>query len=650
MPYEPLLLRAKTGADLFRGEKLASAISRMPDDQKKWPAHIYSELLRELPFLAQYDVEIVLDRTDPEAGAALGYAQVRNRTQSRPQDNISSPGNIIRVPIVVQDRRLQKFYIFEAGKQTYPLTEERVQQAMLNPAIFDTDASRVPTSASLIDQMYPPYQQRQGFGRVTEPGAMGLSKLGSVTGADTGPSEGTFKLDVEKQQEKKASAGHEKIAVRLGLACSPSMYRQYGHDWLENFESTPFYKEALAIQAEDATNVANESRRRAERGSDWAKDAHVDAAVAELESKLASWKYENHGTNHSATMKKIASARDNGTWSSCFQNTPFFGQALGVEKTAADNRVASERRRQTDWTDEQKRVALNIKAAELEAKLAGWRMEQAGVDVKTASVVEKLAFFSYGGGGISIGPKNLPVQGQVGYANAFGLVPVPDVRLRYGDETGGMSIGDAGIGLDSGHMQGHHLFYRPGILGKLMGIKGGDRAVGGGKKKAPAEKTAFIMGKQHPGPGYLSSAAVPYDQRQQAVIQYGRAKADEEPTKRWKAMLAGLGLGGTIGAGLGGAAGGARGAAVGAALGGAGGAALGHVARENDAKEIRRWKTARDKGPDAEKSLSDKRIRSAVTDEADEEKKHRRNMEMMMFHAATRPSETHHHHYSGERY
>jgi len=576
MTHEPLLLRAKTARDLFPvTEKVASAISRMPDDEKKWPAHIFSELLRELPFLAQYDMEIVLDRADPEAGAALGYAQVRNRTMSRPQDNISTPGNIIRIPIVVQDRRLQKFYIFEAGRQTYPMTEERVQQAMLNPAVFDTDATRVPASASLIDQLYPPYQQRQGFGRVTEPAAMGLNKLSSAVqlpswfkGSDQEREqtlhslhEGSISVrDLEGSRHdgrvKTASApeaGHEKLAVRLGLACSPTMYRQFGHEWLETFENTPFYKEALAIQEEDSRRTADDARQRASEQGTWAKEAELDASVATLEGDLAKWKYDNLGQSYSATMRKVASVRDTGTWADCFRDSPLYGRALGIEKQAADNRVDRTKRSATMLERDREREATNVKAAELDAKLAGWRMEQAGVNVKTASAVVKLA---------------------------------------------------------------------------------------------------FIHGARHPAPSYLASGALPYDQRQQAMIRYGREKANEEPTKRWKAMLTGMGIGGGTGA-LAGAAAGARHGSpgTGALMGGAAGAAIGalggHNAQSSDAREIRRWKDAKGKGEDAEKGLADKRIQTAVEHESRLDREHKRNMEMALLAAATRPHETHHHHYTG---
>ena len=52
-------------------------------------------------------------------------------------------------------------------------------------------------------------------------------------------------------------------------------------------------------------------------------------------------------------------------------------------------------------------------------------------------------------------------------------------------------------------------------------------------KPAPKEKTAFVFGAAHPDSEYLASAAVPYNDQQQMVRDYGREKAVEGPTKRW---------------------------------------------------------------------------------------------------------------------
>jgi hypothetical protein len=75
---------------------------------------------------------------------------------------------------------------------------------MFNPDTFDGVADKVPVSPSLIDQLYPPYQQRQGFGRVggdSDLPAMG--KSGSAPNAleEYFASAGRMKKEAEGQKE-----------------------------------------------------------------------------------------------------------------------------------------------------------------------------------------------------------------------------------------------------------------------------------------------------------------------------------------------------------------------------------------------------------------------------------------------------------------
>lgn len=387
---EPLFIALKTEADLFEKEA-AGALSKMPDDEKKWPAQVLSELQRVLPFLAQYDLEIVIDRMEPEAGAALGYAQIHNKTMSRPQDDAAKAGNVIRIPIIIQDRRLQKFLVFEAGGETYPLTEDRVEQAMLNPALFDTSARRVPSSPSLVDAMYPPYQQRQGFGRVVEPDAAGLSKISS------------------------ADDDHTKEA-RLLRKVGP--WREFDGEWLAQFEDTPFYKEALAVQVADARMTADFARKRAAQEPVHTKQAALDADFAELEGTLAQWKHDNQGERHSATLSKLASARDSEAWSQCFFDSPYYTRALSLEKQAADLRIQHIKNDMSWQVEEQARAATRTAGAELEAKLAGWRLEMAGGE-KVASDDSGTSPLKAGAkGALQMGTIGAGIEGLIGGAKA----------------------------------------------------------------------------------------------------------------------------------------------------------------------------------------------------------------------------------------
>lgn len=148
-------------------EKSAS-IAKMPDDELKWPAHILSNLHQQLPFLSNYEVDLDLQRVEPEAGFAFGHALLMARNDPMAAAGSKNPQNMVRIPIIITDRLLQPFHTFELSGNNYPLTADRVSEALLNPALFDGPATPRRGEKSLIDQMQPPYQQRQGFGRTVE--------------------------------------------------------------------------------------------------------------------------------------------------------------------------------------------------------------------------------------------------------------------------------------------------------------------------------------------------------------------------------------------------------------------------------------------------------------------------------------------------
>jgi hypothetical protein len=161
-------------------EKMAS-IAKMPDDDTKWPAHVLSNLHQQLPFLSQYEIDLSMQRVEPEAGFAFGHALLMARNDPAAATTSKNPQNMVRIPIIVADRLLQPFHTFELSGNVYPLTAERIESALLNPSMFHGPADQPQRQKSLIDQMYPPYQQRQGFGRVVGDGASsaGINKISS---------------------------------------------------------------------------------------------------------------------------------------------------------------------------------------------------------------------------------------------------------------------------------------------------------------------------------------------------------------------------------------------------------------------------------------------------------------------------------------
>jgi hypothetical protein len=157
-------------------EKEAS-IAKMPDDEAKWPAHVLSNLLQQLPFLSQFEVNIDIQRMEPEAGFAFGHALLLPKSDPAAATESKNPENSLRIPIIIADRQLQPFHVFEVAGTAYPLTAERVSAALTSPAMFDGPAEKPSGQKSLIDQLYPPFQQRQGFGLSKSAAAPDYAKM-----------------------------------------------------------------------------------------------------------------------------------------------------------------------------------------------------------------------------------------------------------------------------------------------------------------------------------------------------------------------------------------------------------------------------------------------------------------------------------------
>ena len=181
--FEDLFLPEVDVDSLFEKE---ATIARLPDDDKKWPEVILSELYRQIPFLSGYDIAINLSRIEPEAGFGFGYAIVKNSKSSVVQSNPKDESKLVKIPLIISDRYLEPFHTFSFEGNSFPLTQKRFLEISENPAVF-SGASKPPgQQKSLIDQLYPPYQQRQGFGRLVDgtggiTGAAGINKVAEYT-------------------------------------------------------------------------------------------------------------------------------------------------------------------------------------------------------------------------------------------------------------------------------------------------------------------------------------------------------------------------------------------------------------------------------------------------------------------------------------
>jgi hypothetical protein len=141
--------------------KEAAFASRLSEQPENWPQELTSELMKQLPYLSDYNVNVNLDRVDPERGFAFGYADVSSKTE-RPEIEHSEMGiPHIRIPLIVMDRSVKPFSVFLDGEKVLPLTEDRIRGTLFNPATFDLSTA-IPRDPSLVEPLMPP--QRSGIG------------------------------------------------------------------------------------------------------------------------------------------------------------------------------------------------------------------------------------------------------------------------------------------------------------------------------------------------------------------------------------------------------------------------------------------------------------------------------------------------------
>ncbi len=156
----PLFLDNLPGLDAsFRKE--AGFSSRLSETPENWPQELTSELLKQLPYLSDYDLNVNLSKVDPQRGFAFGYADVSNKTERPEQEHTEAGLPHIRIPLVVQERAVRPFSVFLDGKSILPLNEERVRGILFNPTTFDLSVAQ-PRDPSLVEPLMPP--QRSGVG------------------------------------------------------------------------------------------------------------------------------------------------------------------------------------------------------------------------------------------------------------------------------------------------------------------------------------------------------------------------------------------------------------------------------------------------------------------------------------------------------
>jgi hypothetical protein len=128
------------------------AVVQLADDDEQWRRQILDEALRTLPYLERYQVTVNLDRADAEAGHGLGTIEV---TPQQYPDTMGAKTKSILIPVIIRSRMLQPLDVFLLGDRAFPISEERVDQALFRPESFSVSKRKKEPQGFLSDAFVP---------------------------------------------------------------------------------------------------------------------------------------------------------------------------------------------------------------------------------------------------------------------------------------------------------------------------------------------------------------------------------------------------------------------------------------------------------------------------------------------------------------
>lgn len=164
-------------------EKSAAEVM-LPEDPNQWPNELMQELYKQVPYVADFEPHVTMDRVDAEKGYGLGHVEVQNKTEIQhgadEAGKASAGVKSVRIPVIIKDRKLQPLdLIVNEDSTVVPLTEPRLRAAIFRPQVFDI-TGRGPGDMSMIGQLYPPYRQNYGFGGGGATMSVGMGKEGTA--------------------------------------------------------------------------------------------------------------------------------------------------------------------------------------------------------------------------------------------------------------------------------------------------------------------------------------------------------------------------------------------------------------------------------------------------------------------------------------
>lgn len=153
-------------------QKIAMPV-RLSQSPEAWQRDIAGEIYKQLPYIGDYAVNVILDRVDAQRGYGFGSIHISNKTDSPTPDQAEQPS--VRIPVIIRDYLMAPLDTFMDSNGVYPLTETRIREKLFRPQTFEL-STRKPADKGLVDQLYPPMRSNYGMGSLGGD-AMGIGKI-----------------------------------------------------------------------------------------------------------------------------------------------------------------------------------------------------------------------------------------------------------------------------------------------------------------------------------------------------------------------------------------------------------------------------------------------------------------------------------------
>lgn len=140
--------------ELFSWAEKKAEETLLGDSIDNWQPEIASSAYQQAPYLSDYSVNVLLDKTNPDSNSAYGNLEIKNKFDA---PNMNKDDRSVKVPLIVNDKHLKPLDIMSIGGKFSPLSEEKLREALFRPESVEL-SDRYPSRDRYIGYMSaPPY-------------------------------------------------------------------------------------------------------------------------------------------------------------------------------------------------------------------------------------------------------------------------------------------------------------------------------------------------------------------------------------------------------------------------------------------------------------------------------------------------------------